>query len=326
MNEELKFNFIDPCEPIHEGIQNRKWISKEEMRNQFPEKQDWQIQGSKAWKEFRISRIGASEAPILMNASPWSTPFILWERKVGLLEDQLDEQHMLRGRELEPEVLKKFNIAYGLDMQPKVVVNPLYNWHIASLDGYDEKTDTFCEIKCPNKDDHYCAKEQCIPKKYIWQVIHQFMATGCEKMYYISYRPQDEQPMVVIEVMRDHFEVEKFDELFKVEEKFYECLTTFTPPELTERDYTHSDDQKLKSLLDSYKLTCELRKSAESREEELKNQIIDMCKGQSTICNGMKVRKSYRLGSIEYGKINALKDINLNLYRKPSTESWRISE
>ncbi len=287
--------------------------------------EDWQIQGSKAWHEFRRNKIGSSHAPIIMGVSPWCTPFMLWQRMLGLIPEQEDNQNMMRGRELEPEAREKFNVCYGLDMKPDVQVDTRYSWMIASLDGYHEKTDTFCEIKVPGKDDHYCAKEQCIPNKYIWQVIHQFIVTGCEKMYYISYRPQDEQPMVVIEVSRYHFEQEKYDKLFEAEEKFYECLITKTPPELTERDYTHSDDAKLKSLLDSYKLTCELRKSAKLREDDLKDQIVELCKGQSTICNGMKIRKSYRLGEIQYGNIDALKGLDLEPYRKPTTESFRIS-
>ena len=37
MERELKMKFIDPEEPIHEGLHYRKWVSKEEALKDFPD-------------------------------------------------------------------------------------------------------------------------------------------------------------------------------------------------------------------------------------------------------------------------------------------------
>jgi len=37
MENELKMKFIDPEEPLHDGLQNIKWISMEEAKQLFPD-------------------------------------------------------------------------------------------------------------------------------------------------------------------------------------------------------------------------------------------------------------------------------------------------
>jgi predicted phage-related endonuclease len=36
------------------------------------------------WLEFRKNKIGASDAPIIMETSPWKTPYQLWLEKLSL--------------------------------------------------------------------------------------------------------------------------------------------------------------------------------------------------------------------------------------------------
>ena len=38
-------------------------------------------QGSKEWLALRNNKIGASDAPIIMGESSWTTPFQLWQIK-----------------------------------------------------------------------------------------------------------------------------------------------------------------------------------------------------------------------------------------------------
>ena len=40
------------------------------------------VQQSEEWLEFRRSRIGASDAPIIMGVSPWKTHYKLWVEKI----------------------------------------------------------------------------------------------------------------------------------------------------------------------------------------------------------------------------------------------------
>lgn len=41
------------------------------------------LQNTQEWEKFRLQKIGASDAPIIMGVSPWKTPFQLWLEKQG---------------------------------------------------------------------------------------------------------------------------------------------------------------------------------------------------------------------------------------------------
>lgn len=41
------------------------------------------LQNTQEWEKFRLQKIGASDAPIIMGVSPWKTPFQLWLEKTG---------------------------------------------------------------------------------------------------------------------------------------------------------------------------------------------------------------------------------------------------
>ncbi len=38
MTDDLNVKFIDPCEPLHDGLGKRIWVDKESLRNKFQEK------------------------------------------------------------------------------------------------------------------------------------------------------------------------------------------------------------------------------------------------------------------------------------------------
>ena len=37
MESEIKVRYVNPEEPLHEGMQNRKWVNKEELKVHFPD-------------------------------------------------------------------------------------------------------------------------------------------------------------------------------------------------------------------------------------------------------------------------------------------------
>ena len=64
-------------------------------------------QRSAAWRHWRSHGVSASEAAIVMNRSPYKTPWRLWAEKIGLvLEASLDNNPLIRaGIQQEPAVL-----------------------------------------------------------------------------------------------------------------------------------------------------------------------------------------------------------------------------
>ena len=177
-------------------------------------------QGSEEWLAFRRNKIGASDAPVIMEISPWKSPYELFIEK-AFAEEQPMNHRMLRGKELEEDARKEFEKITGIIMQPCVVTHPENEWMIASLDGMDFDCTTFVEIKCPNKKDHAYALQGIIPEKYYPQVQHQIACTGMEKGYYFSY---DGKKGALVTITRNEDYIKN---MIEKEEKFYEYLTKY---------------------------------------------------------------------------------------------------
>ena len=73
----------------------------------------------------------ASETPIVLGISPFTTPYQLWQQKLGLAANEFNRA-MLHGTELEPAARAAYERLTGLAMQPLVMVDGEYS---ASLDG-----------------------------------------------------------------------------------------------------------------------------------------------------------------------------------------------
>lgn len=56
------------------------------------------------WLASRKLYVGASEAPIVLGVSPYSSPYKLWAEKTGLIEPDAQSAAMTRGKRLEPVV------------------------------------------------------------------------------------------------------------------------------------------------------------------------------------------------------------------------------
>ena len=54
-------------------------------------------QRSDVWRQWRLQGVSASEAAVIMNRSPYKTPWRLWAEKIGLvLEASLDNNPLIR--------------------------------------------------------------------------------------------------------------------------------------------------------------------------------------------------------------------------------------
>lgn len=90
------------------------------------------------WLEARRQGITASEIPIVMGLSPWSSPYALYHQKTGTLPPQDDNDAMALGRYLEAFVASRF-----ADLYPEFTVtgdgrtlyaHPDRDWQLATPD------------------------------------------------------------------------------------------------------------------------------------------------------------------------------------------------
>jgi putative phage-type endonuclease len=179
--------------------------------------------GSEEWLKMRRTKIGASDAPIIMGVSPWCTPLQLYEQKVFDIEI-LDNEYMERGRELEPFAMKAFEDQTGHIIYSMVITHDSLQWMIATMDGITIDKTIAVEIKCPGKRDHFMAMNGLIPQKYIPQLQHQMEVCQLSEINYFSF---DGKYGVNIIVERDQ---EYINELLDKEKEFWYCLSNLIPP------------------------------------------------------------------------------------------------
>ena len=184
-------------------------------------------QGSQEWLDLRRKCITATDASILNGTNPFTTPLELWQRKLGLIPEIEENEDMRRGKNQEPIARALLNDRMGIVFNPCCVVSNAHNFLMSSLDGITEDNRFICEIKCPRITGHTATIRGEIKPYYFAQMQHQLYCTGAEKCYFVSYCPDHEKPLHVIEVLPDQ---EYIDILIEKELDFYHNhLFSFIP-------------------------------------------------------------------------------------------------
>ena len=280
-------------------------------------------QGTQEWLDFRKMKIGCSSAPSIMGVG-FKTPLQLFEE---MIEDRSTPVNnaMRRGNELEPVARKFLCNKYRCEIEPAVIMHPddRYDWHYSSLDGIAKWEDTYfvTEIKCPGKTDHEMAMDGVVPPKYIPQCYHILEdLPGVDQVLYFSY---NENSQAAIWVGRDE---EKMKLQFEEEKKFYQNLLAFVPPEPQEADWMEFFGPEKENLANKYLLLKKAVADATEEMEKLKKDLLLSTENVSRAKIGdLKIQKVVRKGSVDYSKIEALKALDLDLYRKDPIVTWRFS-
>ena len=79
-------------------------------------------QNTPEWLEFRKNKIGASDIPIIMGLSPYSTPLQLWKRKLGFLEEMQMNDCMRFGNENESIIRHKVSDALNMKLDDFYII------------------------------------------------------------------------------------------------------------------------------------------------------------------------------------------------------------
>jgi putative phage-type endonuclease len=278
--------------------------------------QEFQLeQGTQEWLEFRRHKITATDACIIMGTSHWKTKIQLYHEKKDPNYRSTVNDRMQRGTDLEPLARELFYAKTGHKMFPKVIVK---DWAMASLDGINDFNEIL-EIKCPGDKDHQIALNGKIPKHYYPQLQHQMYVCDAEKAFYFSFDGFDG---VTVEVPRDDAYIAK---MIEEEKKFYECLINNIPPEPSEEDYIERSDELWEQCALQYRFVNESIKELEKREEDLRKQLIFLSGESNSKGGGISLCQINRKGNVDYSQIPELKGVDLDQYRKNSTNSWRIT-
>lgn len=282
---------------------------------------DQELLARKGW-------IGASDSPAIMGASPWRTRMDIWRDKTSPEVMRIeDNEYMVRGRELElwgREMFESILAKHG-EVEERLpardVIHPEYPFIRASLDCANSEGPVriFAEIKAQWEKDWAV---NAVPEKYEWQLHHQFLVTGATRGYFIGIHHKRDE----IKVIRLERNEEKIQRLLSALIHFWYCVQSGTPPEPTDQEYVQvSYPEAEMHALEYTQLTHEIER-LEARRELVKEMMLAQCKHPKTWIGHLKLNKITRVGQIDYKSIPEIQYLDLEQYRRPSSEFWKISE
>ncbi len=273
------------------------------------------VQGSSEWLAFRKNHIGASDASAIMGCSAWKTRNQLWKEKLGLIQDQPVNFAMQRGIDLEPEARQKFSELMNIDLQPLVAKRTDIPYIAASYDGVDKTRCFAVEIKCPLNS----SINNDIPDHYIAQLQHQMFVLNLQYIYYYSYHPEYSFHKMV---KRDN---EYINHMLAEHDKFWDKVLSFEQPDEDEF-IDRTDDQDW--VVDIRKLSYIKKeiKRLEREEKETTESLKKRSDEKPSKGAGFKFSLITRKGSIDYDAMLKQHNIDSEMYRKPATTYWKLSE
>lgn len=183
----------------------------------------------------RCTSIGGSDAPVIKRVSPFATPIELWARKKKLIPPQKVTYRMRRGLRLEPDARKKYEEETGIPMPPLVVRHPEIGYMHASFDGLNFDARGAIEIKSPGKKDHITALQGYVPRKYIWQCVHNLFVCRLDWIDYFSFNPDFKDGPHTARV-RVHRANRAEVDLLAWEKEFYEFMSKGVAPPPAENE------------------------------------------------------------------------------------------
>lgn len=278
--------------------------------------EDYTVQGSAAWLEWRRTKITGTDASVIKGVNPWENEYDLWKRKLGLLPPVQENEAMIRGRELEPLARKEFEAMTGIKMTPEVLVHDRLSWMVASLDGINESGTRILEIKCGGEDLHETTRRGETKQHYYAQFQHCLEVSGTDWGYFMSYRNGEG---LILEIERDQAYI---DELIAKEARFYQRLKEFDPPSPKHRKL---ETQEMLKAVDRYTVAKDMLSRAEKMEKEAREELLLLSGGDCIEGYGVKVTHYVQKGTVDYTAIPELKGVDLDKYRRPAQVRTRIN-
>jgi putative phage-type endonuclease len=279
-------------------------------------------QRTEEWKEMRRTHIGSSDcAVIMMDSHPYKTLYQLWRDKV-LGDEQPITPAMQRGIDLEPELRDFIEQKHGKKYPAEVQTSSFHPWMMASLDGLSDDG-IILEIKTTSSkrlDEMFQEEIILIPEHWTWQIQHQLAVTNLKEAILLV---SDSVRSFEARISRDNAMIH---ELIQKEEYFWkEFVMKMKPPAMGKGDYIERADVVWNDAALRFFLARNESEKADRELEAARASLIEIAAGESTRGGGVVVTKYFAQGTVDYGTIPELDNVDLNKYRKPGAERWRIS-
>lgn len=281
------------------------------MKNIFLE------QGSLEWLAWRKNHIGASDVPVILKESDFSTPYELWQVKTGRREGFQGNWATERGRKAEPEIRRLYEELYNVKLTQPVAVYDHWPVLSASFDGYSEEMKLIAEFKYPSEAKHALAVKGFVPPTYVSQVQAQMLVAGVDTCHYVSYNGKE---IAVVVVKADK---QKQEEILEKCKEFWSFVENDSQPEGSPAKPT---SHTLEILAKRYKELLHISSNLKEEMEMIKNRISDIIPDNKAEFYGLSLSRSTRAGAVNYAAIPELAGVDLEQYRKSPVETLTIRE
>jgi putative phage-type endonuclease len=289
------------------------------------------------WLEWRKHGIGSSDAPAIHGKSPYKTALELWNEKVSSeVKDEASGYILEKGNRLEPIFRSRFQSLLAMELnldeinfEPKLFELESLNFLRASLDGYAfiEGYKIGIEIKLVGQavwkavaNESLPIRGGRVPENYWIQMQHQMTVTGLDKMYFVAGIDERESLNYCLVTRDEEFithHVAKCSE-------FWKSVLKKREPEPSDQDFKPIKAKGAKGKAGKLAKLMVKQKQIEIEVKELRAELLALCNHPRQTCGGLKFTKVTRKGSVDYSKIPELFSVDLENYRGPSVESWRI--
>ncbi len=273
-------------------------------------------QNTSVWQAWRQSRFGASDAAAMLGISPYKTREQLLREKQGVIAKTSDYQRELyaAGHAAEKAILPHLE-----DLTAQPITPCEYEGEdsiAASLDGISFEGTLIIEHKLLRDSDASrkrfdMAARGELAEHDMAQVQQQLMVSGAEKCWFVV---SDGTPgrMAIADVFPN---ADWFARIRAGWAQFAHDLeaTADEVPQILANEYRDLDAQ-IKAL--------------QSQQQAVKDQLIALAEeagSDSLAVGGITLKRIESKGTVDYKAIPALKDIDLDAYRKPASITWRIN-
>ena len=280
-------------------------------------------QGSAEWLAFRKDKITATDIATICGVNPYKSPYMLWQEKLGLKGPESENDAMREGKLLESEAIHKLNKIWEGERlyKPCVVTHSNNPKFMASIDAYDKDSDCLAEIKCGQKS-YFDALDDFIQEYYKYQMQWEMYVLDIDHfMEFMCYRPNQET--IFIEYLYDQ---DLIDQMIVKAQEFLEMLQTVTPPPFTDLDYEDkSHDPGWDNLMAYYIDYYDMEMKGKAGKEHVKKLLIEASNGRNCKGSNSKFTSYLMKGKIDYDQIPELQGLNLDQYRKPDVQCYKVT-
>jgi putative phage-type endonuclease len=279
------------------------------------------LQNTPEWHAWRMQGLGSSDAPVIMQESPWRTPKQIWELRTGRRTEQENTNPALRrGRELEPKARAAYEAFTGEQMEPLCLVHDSFDWMRASVDGLNFERARVLEIKCPlRSEDHRLAVAGQVPRHYFAQLQHQLEVTQASELHYWSF---DGERGALVRVEPDPNYIQR---LIEAETEFWRRVVENRWPQENDEELDLSDDPRWQEAAHRYRALKLRLDELTSAEQLARKRLEELASARRTFGSGLELLRTERKGAVDYSAVSELSGVDLERYRKPPVEVIKVS-